>query len=116
MYVAKKPCNFAGKRYVIGETIPDELVDTNRAGTLLKFGLIEKVEEKQPEAGNEEPKGENKPAAVPDGANKPVNAEDGEKPQDKPEDGKKDVKNPLNATRKPANKAANAKAKQKGGK
>ena len=116
MYVAKKPCNFAGKRYVIGETIPDELVDTNRAGTLLKFGLIEKVEEKQPEAGNKEPKGENKPVDVPDGANKPVNAEDGEKPQDKPEDGKKDVKNPLNATRKPANKAANAKAKQKGGK
>ena len=112
MFVAKKPCNFAGKRFAIGEEIPEELIDSNRKMTLLKFGRIEQVE--TPE--NDDTKqtspedGENKP-------NAPVTAEGGENPQPKPEDGKTDVKKPLNGKQKAAGaRPANKNKQQKGGK
>ena len=116
MYVAKKPCNFAGKKFAIGEEIPEELIDPNRFEKLVKFGRIEKVEEKQPDTGDTKPESKSAPENVHDGANKPESTENEEKLKSKPEDGKNAVKTPLNATRKPANKAANAKTKQKGGK
>lgn len=46
MYIAKKPCRFADKQFFIGEQIPDELVAPERAGILVKYGLIEYAEEK----------------------------------------------------------------------
>ena len=39
-YIAAKHCNFGGKAYMIGETIPTELIDPNRAPTLVKYGTI----------------------------------------------------------------------------
>jgi len=101
MFVAKKPCNFAGKRFAIGEQIPEELIDDSRKRTLLKFGTIAQVDA---------PEGENRP-------NTPVTDENGEKPIETTEGGKTDVKSPLNGKAKTAGtKPAAAKTKQKGGK
>lgn len=48
-YIAAKHCNFGGKAYMIGETIPTELIDPNRAPTLVKYGTIQEVEEAEPD-------------------------------------------------------------------
>ena len=39
-YVALKPCCFAGHRFRIGETVPDELVHPGNANNAIKMGLI----------------------------------------------------------------------------
>ena len=39
-YVALKPCCFAGHRFRIGETIPDEFVHPGNANNAVKMGLI----------------------------------------------------------------------------
>ena len=39
-YVALKPCCFAGHRFRIGETVPDELVHPGNANNAVKMGLI----------------------------------------------------------------------------
>lgn len=39
-YVALKPCCFAGHRFRIGETVPDELVHPGNADNAVKMGLI----------------------------------------------------------------------------
>lgn len=39
-YVALKPCCFAGHRFRIGETIPDERVHPGNANNAVKMGLI----------------------------------------------------------------------------
>lgn len=111
MYVAQKPCNFAGKHFAIGEEIPEELIDPNRAGTLEKFGRIKRVET------DASVKGENKPI-------EPVKDEGGENPQPEDKAVNEAVKTPLNDTQKPEEKseAKNGKkpeaktTKQKGGK
>ena len=41
-YVALKPCCFAGHRFRIGETIPDEVVHPGNANNAVKMGLIAK--------------------------------------------------------------------------
>lgn len=41
-YVALKPCCFAGHRFRIGETIPDEFVHPGNANNAVKMGLIAK--------------------------------------------------------------------------
>ena len=41
-YVALKPCCFAGHRFRIGETIPDEVVHPGNADNAVKMGLIAK--------------------------------------------------------------------------
>ncbi len=91
MYVAQKPCNFAGKHFAIGEEIPEELIDPNRAGTLEKFGRIKRVET------DTSAKGENKPI-------EPVKDEGGENPQPKDKTANEAVKTPLNDTQKPEEK------------
>ena len=42
-YKAKKPCNFAGKMYLIGEIIPDGVVQNTAETRLVKSGVIEAV-------------------------------------------------------------------------
>ena len=39
-YVALKPCCFAGHRFRIGETVPDELIHPGNAKNAVKMGLI----------------------------------------------------------------------------
>ena len=39
-YVALKPCCFAGHRFRIGETVPDELIHPGSAKNAVKMGLI----------------------------------------------------------------------------
>lgn len=39
-YVALKPCCFAGHRFRIGETVPDEVVHPGNANNAVKMGLI----------------------------------------------------------------------------
>lgn len=115
MFVAKKPCNFAGKRFAIGEQIPEGLIDDNRKRTLLKFGTIAKVDRQEDDDIEQTPpeNGENEP-------NNPEMTEDGEKPVQESEGGKNDVKTSLNTTPKPAARQSNrkpaSKNKQKGGK
>lgn len=41
-YVALKPCCFAGRRFLIGETIPDEVVHPGNANNAIRMGLIAK--------------------------------------------------------------------------
>lgn len=115
MFVAKKPCNFAGKRYAIGEQIPEGLIDESRERTLLKFGTIAKVEipEDNDPKQNTSKNGENEP-------NGTDMTENGEKPVQESEDGKNGVKTPLNTASKPEAKTNSrkpvSKNKQKGGK
>ena len=47
-FKAAKPCSFGGQRYIIGDTIPGEFIDPNRAGTLAKIGVIQIHEEPDP--------------------------------------------------------------------
>lgn len=49
-YYAKKPCNFGGKDYYIGEEIPADAVLPERENALVKYGTISVVEEAAPEA------------------------------------------------------------------
>lgn len=39
-YVAIKPCRFAGQMFLIGDSIPAELVQPGAANNLMKMGLI----------------------------------------------------------------------------
>ena len=39
-FTALKPCSFAGQRYKIGETIPDELIHPENVNNLVKMGKI----------------------------------------------------------------------------
>lgn len=41
-YVALKPCCFAGHRFLIGETVPDEVVHPGNANNAIRMGLIAK--------------------------------------------------------------------------
>lgn len=40
MYIAKKPCSFGGKSFVIGDKIPEGMVDDKKAPFLIKRGII----------------------------------------------------------------------------
>jgi len=51
-YRAKKPCKFV-RAYGVGEEIPASEVDENRAGALIKYGIIEIVP-KSPQDGVKE--------------------------------------------------------------
>lgn len=44
MYIAQKPCNFAGTDFLIGESIPDGMVDERKAAFLIKRGIIAEIE------------------------------------------------------------------------
>lgn len=50
MYIAKKPCHLQGKTYLIGETVPDGVIEKSRVSALVKWGMIAEVEGKAPEA------------------------------------------------------------------
>lgn len=39
-YVAIKPCKFAGQAFLIGDTVPDEVIHPGNAKNLVKMGLI----------------------------------------------------------------------------
>lgn len=43
MYIAKKPCNFAGQKYYIGDSVPAESVSPERVSALIKHGVIEEI-------------------------------------------------------------------------
>ena len=55
MYVAKKPCRFAGIDYRIGTKIPDRVVESGRAGKLVSLGIIAAVQNMQGEEAVEKP-------------------------------------------------------------
>ena len=40
VYVAQKPCSFAGKDFKIGDMVPAELIQPGAAPALMKMGLI----------------------------------------------------------------------------
>lgn len=40
MYIALKPCEFAGQRFLTGETIPDELVHPSAVGRLKRQRIL----------------------------------------------------------------------------
>lgn len=44
MYIAKKPCTFAGQDFLIGDPVPEELVLKSRVPHLIKERVIEEVE------------------------------------------------------------------------
>ena len=44
-YIARKPCRFREKGYIIGEEIPANEIDPSRVKALVKFGLISELEE-----------------------------------------------------------------------
>ena len=48
-YIAKKPCNFGGKRYYIGDEIPTDAVLPERENALVKYGTISVIEVPDPE-------------------------------------------------------------------
>lgn len=85
MYIAKKPCNFGGQRFICGGKIAEELVDKAQASKLVKIGLIEHVPDEAtqtaitpPEVpGEENPQGDTGDAA--EGVKQPDNGQ-----QDKP--------------------------------
>ncbi len=54
MYKANKPCRFGGKQFFIGDEIPAELIDENRAKTLVKYGTIAAAAETPSEPLREE--------------------------------------------------------------
>lgn len=43
MYIAKKPCTFAGQDFLIGDPVPEELVLKSRVPNLIKTGVLEEV-------------------------------------------------------------------------
>ena len=83
-YVALKPCCFAGHRFRIGETVPDELVHPGNANNAVKMGLIA---EQAGEAGT--------PAKAPESPVNPpaatmtvnIHAEEGDLPLDLTQEG-----------------------------
>lgn len=48
-FVALKPCCFAGQRFKIGETVPDELVHPGAANNLVKMQVIAEQGETNPQ-------------------------------------------------------------------
>ena len=50
MYRADKPCKFGGRIFLVGETIPEELIAEGRAKVLEKYGTISYVEGASQEA------------------------------------------------------------------
>jgi len=49
MIKAKRPCKFGGRQFYVGDEIPEELVDSSRMRTLVKYGTIESVPDTPPE-------------------------------------------------------------------
>lgn len=43
MFIAKKPCSFAGRDFLIGDPIPEDLVLKSRVPNLIKTGVLEEV-------------------------------------------------------------------------
>lgn len=43
MYIAKKPCSFAGRDFLIGDPVPEELVLKSRVPNLIKTGVLEEI-------------------------------------------------------------------------
>lgn len=50
MYIAKKPCHFQGKLYLIGEVIPEDAIVKTRVSALVKWGMIQVVDGEAPKA------------------------------------------------------------------
>ena len=46
-YIAKKPCRFGGKSYLIGEKIPGDKILPRRIGGLLRMGVIVEGEDEK---------------------------------------------------------------------
>lgn len=46
-YIAKKVCSFAGQDFLIGNPIPDELINPGRVADLIKIGVITEVPDVQ---------------------------------------------------------------------
>lgn len=42
-FIARKPCSFGGTRFLIGETVPSELVLPERMGSLISMGILAKI-------------------------------------------------------------------------
>lgn len=42
-YIAKKPSTFGEMRYLIGQEIPESVIDPRRIRTLIQYGLIEET-------------------------------------------------------------------------
>lgn len=50
-YLAKKVCSFGGKGFLIGDLIPEELVNTDRVADLVKLGVLDEVRDAEPHEG-----------------------------------------------------------------
>lgn len=50
-YIAKKVCSFAGRDFLIGNPIPDELINPGRVADLIKIGVITEVPDVYPVEG-----------------------------------------------------------------
>ena len=98
MYIAKKPCNFGGKRRYIGDEIPDEFIAPGNEAKLVNMGLIELVPDKEPET------------PVPDDA-----VPEKENPQGNAADAADGVKQPDNVKQETDNKKAAASNNKRGG-
>lgn len=55
MFIALKPCNFAGQAYLAGEIVPAEVVDTRAVGRLKKLRILAEAdgEEQKATAGEQ---------------------------------------------------------------
>lgn len=51
MFVAKKPCSFAGRDFLIGDPIPEELVLKSRVPDLIKTGVLDEFTEAEEKTG-----------------------------------------------------------------
>ena len=47
MYIALKPCNFAGQTFLAGKTVPAELVDARAVGRLKRQGILVEADEQK---------------------------------------------------------------------
>lgn len=50
-YIAKKVCSFGGVEFLIGDTIPEELVNPDRVAELKKIGVLDEFQFEEPQEG-----------------------------------------------------------------
>ena len=103
MYKANKPCKFGDRLFLVGETIPDELIAKGREKALVKYGTIAYFEDAPQKAA--EP------------AKKPVEAEGGTNTHTATENAQNGVKSDLiNTVAAKKNAPAKKPPEKKGGK
>ena len=54
MYIARKPCHFQGKLYLIGEVIPEDAIVQTRVSALVRWGMIQVVDGETPKSADSE--------------------------------------------------------------